>query len=74
MEHLTSLVATKHRFTTAYYAPLEERVKRFYTTIQQELQAVSLDEKLEFSKEVSYDLNSSCVNSVTTMNRALEQT
>ena len=52
MEHLTSMKATKQRFTTAHHSRSDGGVERFNRTLQQALMAISLD------------LHPSCINSV----------
>ena len=64
MEHLTSMVATKHRFTTAHHSRSDGGVERFNRTLQQALRAISLDKKLKFSKGDPWNLYLSYINCV----------
>ena len=62
MEHLTSMVATKHRFTTAHHSRSDGGVERFNRTLQQALRAIGLDKKLDFSKGDPWNLYLSYIN------------
>ena len=64
MEHLTSMVTTKHRFTTAHHSRSDGGVERFNRTLQQALRAIGLDKNLDFTKGDPWNLYLSYINCV----------